>query len=82
MHADVRRIAGMYLKVPTLPLFARACGLRDRAFMLLEGRQRPTHARELYVVAGWALTMLGWMSVDLGRPDVAEDHSRTAWVCA
>jgi hypothetical protein len=82
MHADVRRIAHLYLKVPTLPLFTRTCGLRDRAFVLLEGRQRPAQTRELYAAAGWALTMLAWMSVDLGRPDTAEDHARTAWACA
>ncbi len=82
MHADVRRVAHSYLKVPTLPLFSRTCALRDRAFTLLEGRQPPSQTRELYAAAGWALTMLAWMSVDLGRPDTAEDHARAAWVCA
>jgi hypothetical protein len=82
MHADVRRIAHAYLKVPTLPLFTRTRALRDRAFTLLEGRQRPSQTRELYAAAGWSLTLLAWMSVDLGRPDTAEDHARTAWACA
>ncbi len=31
MHADVRWIAHSYLKVPTLPLFARARAIRDHA---------------------------------------------------
>ena len=82
MHVDVRRIARNYLKVPTLPLFARTRALRDRAFTLLSGRQRPPQTRELYAAAGWALTVLAWMSVDLGRPDTAEVHARTAWACA
>jgi hypothetical protein len=82
LHADVRRIATSYLKTPTGPLFARTRALRDRAFVLLEGRQRPAQTRQLYAAAGWALTLLAWMTVDLGRPDVAETHARSARVCA
>ncbi|HEX3779005.1 MAG TPA: hypothetical protein VHX38_05020 [Pseudonocardiaceae bacterium] len=82
LHTDVRRIAHAYLKVPTLPLFARTRALRDRAFTLLAGRQRPHQTRDLYAAAGWALTVLAWISVDLGKPDAAEDHARAAWACA
>lgn len=82
LHADIRRIAQSYLKVPTKPLFQRSRAIRDRAFKLLAGRQPPNQTRDLYAAAGWALTLLGWMSVDLGRPDVAESHTRTAWACA
>ncbi len=82
MHIDVRRIAHFYLKLPTLLLFVRTCGLRDRAFSLLEGRQRPNQTRELYAVGGWALAILAWMSIDQGRVDAAESHARAAWACA
>ncbi|XVS67763.1 helix-turn-helix transcriptional regulator [Actinosynnema sp. CA-299493] len=82
MHAEIRRIAHSYLKVPTLPLFARTKALRDRAFTLLSGHQDPRHTRELYAAAGWSLTVLSWISVDLGRADAAEDHARAAWMCA
>jgi transcriptional regulator with XRE-family HTH domain len=82
LHAQVRRISDAYLKAPTEPLFVRTKELRDRAFTLLAGQQRPSHARDLYAAAGWSLTMLAWMSVDLGRPDAAEDHARAAWLCA
>ncbi|MEV0681695.1 hypothetical protein AB0I60_34755 [Actinosynnema sp. NPDC050436] len=82
LHAEARRIAHTYLKVPTLPVFSRARALRDRAASLLTGRQAPQHTRELYAAAGWSLTMLSWISVDLGRPDAAEDHARAAWMCA
>ena len=82
MHAEVRRIANSYLKAPTLPLFARTKALRDRAFALLSGHQDPRHTRELYAAAGWSLTLLSWISVDLGRADAAEDHARAAWMCA
>jgi hypothetical protein len=82
LHADIQRIAQNYLKVPTKPLFLRSRAIRDRAFKLLAGRQPPGQTRDLYAAAGWALTLLAWMSVDLGRPDVAESHTRTAWACA
>jgi transcriptional regulator with XRE-family HTH domain len=82
MHSDVRWIARNYLKVPTLPLFTRARAIRDRAFGLLAGRQRPHQSRDLYEAAGWALTLLAWISTDLGRPDAADTHARAAWACA
>jgi transcriptional regulator with XRE-family HTH domain len=82
LHTDVRRIAHSYLKVPTLPLFVRACAVRDHAFALLAGRQRPHQTRDLYVATGWALALLAWMSTDLGRTDAADTHARAAWLCA
>ncbi|CRK61809.1 Tetratricopeptide TPR_4 [Alloactinosynnema sp. L-07] len=82
LHSDVRRTAASYLQVDTLPLFARTRAVRDRAFSLLDGRQRPDQTRDLYAAAGWSLTLLAWMTTDLGRPDIAEAHCRTAWACA
>ncbi|MEU5696728.1 helix-turn-helix transcriptional regulator [Actinosynnema sp. NPDC020468] len=82
MHSEVRRIAHLYLKVPTEPLFARTRALRDRAVSLLAGHQDPRHTRELYAVAGWSLTLLSWISVDLGHTDAASTHGRAAWMCA
>jgi len=82
MHSDVHRIAHAYLKAPTAPLFGRTRALRDRALVLLSGHQDPRHTRELYAAAGWSLTVLAWMSVDLGQPDAAEQHARAAWLCA
>src|SRR5215470_6820918 len=82
LHSEVRRISHAYLKAPTVPLFRRTCQLRDRAFTLLDGRHRPSRARDLHAAAGWSLTVLAWMSVDLGHPDAGEDHARTAWLCA
>lgn len=82
IQSEVWRISRAYLKEPTAPLFVRTCEVRDRAFASLDGWQRPRHARDLYVAAGWSLTVLAWMSIDLGRPDAGEDHARTAWLCA
>ncbi|MDX3000860.1 hypothetical protein PWY87_04190 [Kribbella solani] len=82
LHADLLRITQNYLRTPTRPLYQRALAIRDRAFRLLTGRQSPHQSRGLYDAAGWALSLLGWIAVDLGRPDIAENHTRTAWACA
>ena len=82
MHSEVRWMARSYLKAPTLPLFAKARAIGDQAFALLAGHQRPDQSRDLYAAAGWALTLLAWISTDLGRPDAAHTHARAAWVCA
>ncbi|WP_350280890.1 hypothetical protein [Kribbella sp. HUAS MG21] len=82
LHADIERIAQSYLRMPIRPLFEKSRAIRDRAFALLAGNQSPRQSRDLYSAAGWAITLLGWMSVDLGRPDIAEGHTRTAWACA
>jgi hypothetical protein len=36
--------ARSYLRLPALPLFARARTIRDQAFVLLAGHQHPTRA--------------------------------------
>jgi transcriptional regulator with XRE-family HTH domain len=82
IHAEIRSVAHSYLKAPTMPLFERTRKLRDRVFGLLSGHPKPTQARELYSAAGWSLTILAWISTDLGRPAAAEDHLDAAWLCA
>jgi hypothetical protein len=82
LQADIERIARSYLRMPIRPLFVKSRAIRDRAFGLLAGNQSPRQSRDLYAAAGWAITLLAWMSVDLGRPDIAEGHTRTAWACA
>lgn len=82
LQSEVRRVVRAYGKAPAGQLFGRARELRDRAFVLLNGQQRPSYARELYAVGGWSLTFLAWLSLDFDRPDAAEDHARAAWLCA
>ncbi|MGW4411562.1 hypothetical protein ACWEJ6_46565 [Nonomuraea sp. NPDC004702] len=56
--------------------------LRDEALFLLEGRQTLRYRNELHVIAGWAMTMLGWAGTDQGRLDATAAHTRTAWFFA
>ncbi|WP_433756386.1 hypothetical protein [Nocardia sp. CA-135398] len=82
LHDDLRWVTREYLKSPTLPLFRRVVHTRDRAIELLKGRQRPSQSAELYGIAGWSMTILGWITTDLGNPEIAERHLRTAWALA
>jgi tetratricopeptide (TPR) repeat protein len=82
MRGDLQAISRAYLRAPTLPLFTRTLAIRDRAVELLRGRQRPNLASQLYDIAGWATVIVGWITVDLGRPETADKHLRAAWALA
>ncbi len=79
---DIRSIARTYLSSPPLPVVLTALRVRNRAFALLEGRQYPNQARQLYLIAGRICGLLAWMSSDLGRHMEAETQARTGWLCA
>ncbi|MBX9387324.1 tetratricopeptide repeat protein [Streptomonospora nanhaiensis] len=80
MAADLRGIAFRYLREPTPPLLVGLGQIRDEA---REHLTRPgvVRRRDLLVLAGWSMALMGWMSVDMGRPDLAGTHARAAWMC-
>jgi transcriptional regulator with XRE-family HTH domain len=82
LHQDVRALSRDYLTRPPYPLLRRALHHRRRVFTLLQGRLRPAHARELYLLAGRLCGLVAWMVSDLGYPAGADTHARTAWLCA
>jgi transcriptional regulator with XRE-family HTH domain/tetratricopeptide (TPR) repeat protein len=79
---DIRGIAKSYLSSPPLPVVLTTLRVRNRLFALLEGRQYPNQARQLYLLAGRVCGLLAWMSSDLGRHMEAETQARTGWLCA
>ncbi|XVQ89173.1 hypothetical protein ACQP2K_17685 [Microbispora siamensis] len=79
LNGDLQRIAVDYLKVPTGPLLRDVRRVRDEALRLLEGHQPLRYRKDLYLVAGWAMTLLAWISTDLGRPGAAISHAQAAW---
>lgn len=82
LDQDVREIAHDYLTQPPQQVLRRALGLRARVFGLLEGRLRPSHSRELYVLAGKLCGLAAWMVDDLGYRAAAGTHARIAGLCA
>jgi len=81
IHADVRRLSSEYLGGDAVAVFTRTRALRDRVFRLLEGRQSPHQAIDLYVAAGYLSALMAWMASDLGHLADADAHGRTAWLC-
>src|SRR6266540_4120044 len=51
-------------------------------FTLLEGKQKPGHTRDLYVLAGIVSGLLAKTSHDLGHAHEAMTQARTIYVCA
>ncbi|HST64728.1 MAG TPA: hypothetical protein VLM05_06035 [Mycobacteriales bacterium] len=82
LNHDVREIARDYLTQSPYPLLRRTLDHRSRVFSLLEGRLRPAHARELYVLAGKLCGLAAWMVDDLGYRAQAGTHARIAGLCA
>lgn len=80
--AEAARLAAAYPYQPLIAILGDIADLQDQTMTLLEGRQRPKEARELYVVAGLTSGMLAKASHDLGDPRTAMTHARTAWLCA
>jgi tetratricopeptide (TPR) repeat protein len=79
LHSQLRSAAYGYLKAPTGPLLAKVRRVRDEALRLLEGHQPLNNRRDLYLIAGWAMTFLAWASTDMGRVDATAEHAKAAW---
>ncbi len=79
---DVRRLVVAFQQQPLPTLLGDLVDTQDRAFGLLEGRQRPEQARDLYLVAGIACGLMAKAAHDLGAPHDAMTHARTGYVCA
>jgi tetratricopeptide (TPR) repeat protein len=82
MMAELLWITEKYLTVPIMPLFERTPLIRRLAFGSLRDKPGPRRRRELFVVAGWSMTILGWMATDLGDVKSAGEHLRAAWACS
>ncbi|WP_322747939.1 MULTISPECIES: helix-turn-helix domain-containing protein [unclassified Frankia] len=80
-HDDATWLAARYPHRPVSPSFAEIVELRNHAFSLLEDRQRPDEARDLYVIAGVLCGMLANASFDLGYLPAATTQARTAFLC-
>ncbi|MEU6036124.1 hypothetical protein ABZ801_12015 [Actinomadura sp. NPDC047616] len=82
LREEAARLAVAYTQTPLPELLADLADLQDVAFRLLEGRQRPAHAADLYLLAGVLSGMMAKASHDLGQPHAALTQARTAYVCA
>jgi hypothetical protein len=79
---DVRRLVNAYPLQPLQNLLGDLVDVQERAFGLLEGRQKPDQTRDLYLMAGVASGLMAKASHDLGAPHDAMTQARAAHVCA
>lgn len=79
---DVRRLVTAYQRQPLPTLLDDLVDTQDRAFGLLEGRQRPAQARDLYLITGIACGLMAKASHDLGAPHDAMTQARAGYACA
>jgi hypothetical protein len=82
LWAETSRLAVAYPQQPLSVITGDIVSLQDIVFSLLEGRQRPSESRDLYVIGGLASGMLSKASHDLRDPGTAMTHARTALLCA
>lgn len=82
IYSDVRRIALAYPLQPVSLLLGDLVEVQDNLYTLLERRQRPEQARQLYLLAGVVGGLLAKASHDLADPHAALTQARAAFVCA
>lgn len=82
LRDEAMRLAVAYPAQPLTVLLPDLITLQDHTFTLLEGRQRPGQARDLYVIAGLASGMLAKASHDLRDVHNAMTHARAGLLCA
>jgi hypothetical protein len=79
---DVRRLAVASQQQPFPLLLSDLVETQDRAFNLLEGRQKPEQTRDLYLLAGIVSGFLAKATHDVGASHDALTQARAAYACA
>jgi hypothetical protein len=81
-HREVQELARLYSRYPVSQFIARLAAVQASIFTLLEARQVPDQARQLYFLAGVTGGMLARASHDLADPSAALAQAGTAFICA
>ncbi|MBV9012698.1 MAG: hypothetical protein JO272_11735 [Pseudonocardiales bacterium] len=79
---DVHRLIIASQQQPLPTLLGDLVDTQNRAFKLLEGRQRPAQTQDLYLIAGLTCGLMAKASHDLGAPHDAMAQARVGFVCA
>jgi tetratricopeptide (TPR) repeat protein len=80
LNDAVASLSVAYLRSPATPMLEQAMALRTEALRRLkDGAVRPHELADLYLAAGRASGVLSYAALDLGDPDGATTHARTAW---
>jgi len=82
LQDDVVHLANAYIHDPLATIMGDLIDEQEIVFRLLEGKQKPTLTRDLYLLAGVVSGLIAKASHDLNRPHDAMTHARTLYVCA
>lgn len=82
VYEDVRQLCIAYPQRSLAEILGDLTTTQDTIFSLLEGRHRPTHARQLYLLGGVTAGLLAKASHDSSDPHAALTQARTAYLCA
>ncbi|HEX8803549.1 MAG TPA: hypothetical protein VF743_05135 [Acidimicrobiales bacterium] len=79
---EIGGLAAEYVRQPLVLIMGGLLEAQETVFSLLEGKQRPSDTRDLYLLAGVVSGLIAKASHDLGRAHDAMTHARTMFVCA
>lgn len=82
LFEEAERLCSLYPRVALSRLLDDLIEAQNVVFTLLEGRQRPSQTRDLYLLGGIICFMLAKASHDIGDPKSAMKQARTAYICA
>lgn len=82
VYEEVWQLARLYSRRPVLQLVTRLVDVQRALFVMLEARQVPKHAQQLYFLAGVTGGILARASHDLADTSAAMTQARTAFTCA
>ncbi|WP_235485479.1 hypothetical protein [Streptomyces roseoverticillatus] len=82
IHEDIRQLATDYPQRPLSELLGDLVQTQETLYTLLDSRQRPEQARQLYFLTGVTSGLLAKASHDLADPHSAMTQARAAYLCA
>ena len=82
LYDDVSQLGRICSQRPLPEILGQLATTQDNLFRLLEARQTPACARQLYFLAGVIGCLLARASNDLGDPYAALTQARTGFLCA
>jgi hypothetical protein len=79
---EVRHLTLIFQRTSVPAILGRLLSAQDAVLSSLELRQKPSNAQQLYFLAAVIAGMLAHAGNDLGKPQVALAHARTAFMWA
>ncbi|GAB1691225.1 hypothetical protein [Krasilnikovia sp. M28-CT-15] len=80
LWSDMGHLGDAYTHTTPKSILRQLSFVREQAATLLQGRQRPKQARNLYLLSAKCCAMMAWISADLGRYGAAQELNSAAWL--